>query len=213
MSVRNGHPSEVIADSGFLLGDYQMEIPYGYCHCGCGELAPIAKRTYNKIGHIKGQPIKYICFHYGMRLTKNKNPMWNGGTTNDIDGRIQIHKPEHHRANKRGYVFRSFLVAEEALGKPLLKYMRVHHVDGDVTKDDKNNLVICENETYHKLLHKRERAFNACGNPNYLKCGYCKKYDDPKNLYVIPNGNSGRHRICQNKYSIERRKIKKLRSN
>lgn len=39
------------------------EIPYGYCHCGCRQLAPIAKKTRTKLGHIKGQPIKFILGH------------------------------------------------------------------------------------------------------------------------------------------------------
>jgi hypothetical protein len=41
------------------------EIPYGYCHCGCGQLAPIHKKTRNPQGHIKGEPAKYIRGHNG----------------------------------------------------------------------------------------------------------------------------------------------------
>jgi hypothetical protein len=35
-----------------------------YCQCGCGELAPIAKKTRGKLGHVKGQPVRYICGHH-----------------------------------------------------------------------------------------------------------------------------------------------------
>lgn len=35
------------------------------CGCGCGEPAPIATRTRNTIGHVKGQPLKYIRGHQG----------------------------------------------------------------------------------------------------------------------------------------------------
>jgi HNH endonuclease len=38
--------------------------PQGECHCGCGELAPIAKKTATKYGHVKGLPIRYINGHY-----------------------------------------------------------------------------------------------------------------------------------------------------
>lgn len=40
-----------------------MTIPYGYCHCECGNLAPIALRTDNKFGWVKGQPKKFIFGH------------------------------------------------------------------------------------------------------------------------------------------------------
>lgn len=35
----------------------------GYCKCGCGELAPIATKTANKFGLIKGQPARFITGH------------------------------------------------------------------------------------------------------------------------------------------------------
>jgi HNH endonuclease len=40
------------------------EAPFGHCHCGCGELAPIAKKTTTRYGHTKGQPVRYINGHY-----------------------------------------------------------------------------------------------------------------------------------------------------
>jgi HNH endonuclease len=40
------------------------EIPQGQCHCGCGEAAPIAKKTAAKYGHVKGEPVRYINGHY-----------------------------------------------------------------------------------------------------------------------------------------------------
>lgn len=39
------------------------EIPYGYCHCGCGRKTTIASRNRARRGQIKGQPIKYISGH------------------------------------------------------------------------------------------------------------------------------------------------------
>jgi hypothetical protein len=41
----------------------QSNIPYGYCRCGCGQLAPIAKVTRHKAGHVKGEPIRFISGH------------------------------------------------------------------------------------------------------------------------------------------------------
>jgi len=33
------------------------------CECGCGGLAPIAKMTNKRLGHIKGQPVRFIRYH------------------------------------------------------------------------------------------------------------------------------------------------------
>lgn len=38
-------------------------VPRGYCQCGCGLEAPIAKRTHTFCGHKKGEPIRYISGH------------------------------------------------------------------------------------------------------------------------------------------------------
>lgn len=41
----------------------QTEIPYGYCHCGCGKLTNIAKQTNAAYGHIKGEPVRFCRWH------------------------------------------------------------------------------------------------------------------------------------------------------
>src|SRR3990167_1474823 len=38
-------------------------IPKLKCACGCGQLAPIHKRTYSKRGIFKGQPARFIFGH------------------------------------------------------------------------------------------------------------------------------------------------------
>lgn len=42
-----------------------LTIPFGFCQCGCGGLAPIAKRTDRARDHFKGQPIRFIRHHNG----------------------------------------------------------------------------------------------------------------------------------------------------
>jgi hypothetical protein len=37
--------------------------PPGYCECGCGKKAPIARRTRGCFGHVKGQPLRFINGH------------------------------------------------------------------------------------------------------------------------------------------------------
>lgn len=45
------------------------EIPYGYCHCGCGQKTKIADETASAKGWIKGQPKRFINGHNGRRIT------------------------------------------------------------------------------------------------------------------------------------------------
>jgi hypothetical protein len=47
-----------------MCSDLNCKINKGYCHCGCGLPAPIAKKTATKHGHVKGEPIRYINGHY-----------------------------------------------------------------------------------------------------------------------------------------------------
>jgi hypothetical protein len=46
----------------------------------------------------------------------------------------------------------------------------------------------------------------ACGNPNWRKCNFCKKYDSQDNLYCYPVGYGYRHPSCYNAYQREYRK-------
>jgi hypothetical protein len=81
---------------------------------------------------------------------------------------IQPHWIDH----KRPYI----VVAERALGKPLPKGAQVHHVNGDTHDNRSRNLVICQSDSYHKLLHKRTRILRTGGNPNTQGiCTSCKQ--------------------------------------
>ena len=57
------------------------EIPHGFCQCGCGQLAPIATQTNNKLGFKKGLPKKYILGHHRNHIPKHgaNHPSWRGG--------------------------------------------------------------------------------------------------------------------------------------
>lgn len=89
-------------------------------------------------------------------------------------------------------------VAERALGKKLPPRALVHHADGDRGNNANRNLVICPNDAYHLLLHRRMRALAVCGNANWLKCWVCKEYGAPES--VIVNGKNTHHRACINEW-------------
>jgi len=103
--------------------------------------------------------------------------------------------------------------AEKALGKPLPEKAVVHHVDGNPANNANSNLVICQDHTYHMLLHRRARALKECGDPNKRICVYCNKWDDPYNLYFPPGQFSGRHKACQAEYDRQLYQRKKEKAN
>ena len=174
------------------------------CECGCGKAAPISRETDPKRGRVKGQPFRFCQGHALRGRFAEANNSWTGGRVR-ANGYILIHQPSHPRA-QRGYVLEHLLVAEKALGRLIPFCVEVHHVNE--TKDDNSNrnLVICEDLNYHRLLHARKRAYEACGDPNAHKCKYCKKWDRES----LIDGSSFYHRPCKTIYDKQRVRNKEV---
>jgi hypothetical protein len=84
--------------------------------------------------------------------------------------------PGHPRAHQSGYVREHIVVAEIAFGRPLPPRAVVHHVNECRSDNRRSNLVICENDRYHKLLHMRLRILRAGGDPNRERiCSTCRE--------------------------------------
>ena len=181
------------------------EIPYGYCHCGCGQKTNIAPFSSKKYGWINGQPLKFIHGHNTKMKNKNRPKDWIGNEYYNSEGHVKVYAPNHSGSNKVGSILKSRMIVEDILGKSIPKNAEVHHVNNIKDDDRPTNYVLCQDRAYHMLLHQCQRALNACGHANWLKCPYCKQYDDPNNLYVKPNKNIGYHRNCKNKYEKQRR--------
>ena len=111
-----------------------------------------------------------------------------------------VFMPEHHRANIQGYARRSIVVAEKKLKRRLLPGEIVHHINGKKDDDREYNVFVFKSSRLHTLYHQRMRAFRVCGQTHWLKCAYCKEYDDPENMRVRPNYDAA-HRRCRSKYS------------
>jgi len=123
-------------------------------------------------------------------------------------GYLMRYKPGHPHAHSNGYAFDHILIVERVLGKSLPEKAEIHHVNENKIDNSNANLVLCEDNAYHTLLHQRKRAYLACGHAHWRKCLFCKKYDDPENLY-IDSRNAPYHRECMNK---NRREIREKRN-
>lgn len=150
------------------------------CECGCGQEVS---------GRNHGREIRFI---HGHNNRGENNYGWKGGTFVATNGYRFVKSPDHPRSNESGYVQEHILVAEKALGHYLPTDAVVHHIDENKLNNAPGNLVICPDESYHQMLHRRSRALKSCGNAGWFRCSFCKTYDDPANMKLHIR-NQGKH--------------------
>lgn len=166
-----------------------MSVPYGYCHCGCGQKTRIAEKTRKRTGAIKGQPLRYLPHHYrGGKPPVHygpDNPRWNNGRTVSKQGYVFVHRPDDPDANpSTGYISEHRLIARQLVGgRRLERHEEVHHING-VTDDNRlENLEVLVHAE-HALRHRKANFERRLpGEPNPLiecacGCGELRpKYD------------------------------------
>ena len=84
-----------------------------------------------------------------------ENHAWRGGRTHHSSGYVLIHQPQHHRANRKGYVPEQILVMERMLGRQLDDEETVHHDNGVVDDNHEKNLVLLSSNSAHQRLHAK----------------------------------------------------------
>jgi len=150
------------------------------CACGCGKQTEFAKINDRKRGVKKGDPNRYLHGHY-------------------CKGRPRLDVVKRYRLVSLSATERILLHrqrAEKALGKPLPAGAIVHHADG--TKSDHAPLVICPDDAYHMLLHRRMRIKSAGGDPNCdLICSKCKAVKHNTMFHLNQMNVTGHNRWCK----------------
>ena len=96
----------------------------------------------------------------------------------DGDGSINVHGYIQYSIGGK-IRLRHVLTAERALGHILPQGAQVHHVDGNGLNNAPSNLVVCQDQKYHALLHRRMAAIRAGYPAHHVICRHCRQYDDP----------------------------------
>lgn len=92
----------------------------------------------------------------------------------DYNGYAKIKAHGHGRAHINSYVYEHIFEVERTLGRPLPRSSVVHHVDDNKSNNSHSNLVVCENDLYHRILHARARIVRRGGKPSIHKiCPTC----------------------------------------
>lgn len=113
------------------------------------------------------------------------HPNWKGGKRYNHNGYIEVLMPEHHRARGNGYVFEHIIVLENKIGRRLNSDEHTHHLDGNKSNNDPDNLVVLKASEHSVVTAAERRAKNMipcdhCGTPSYKKPHQQRKH---KNLY------------------------------
>lgn len=118
----------------------------GAIHC-----KPCAMKVSGKTK--KHTPAYSIC---GGGPKKGTNsPSWKGGTFIGSDGYklVYVGPVQDQKSKWESYRKEHFIVAEEKIGRPLLKGEVVHHIDGDKLNNSPDNLQVLPSEKAHGAIH------------------------------------------------------------
>lgn len=168
------------------------------CACGCG--AEVRRRW------VKG--------HQNIGKRGPGTTGWKGGR-GILSGYVRVWAPDHPRTSL-GYVFEHIIVAEAALGRYLPPAAVIHHVDENKQRNVGGNLVICPDNAYHQLLHRRQRALSACGDANALRCHICHTYERQSEVVTLEGVSGGKpykqtfHRDCASRRTAEAKVKRRL---
>lgn len=130
----------------------------------------------------------------------------------DPAGYVRVICHGHPRAYRDGYVLEHILKAEHALGKALPPAAIVHHHDEIKHHNENSNLVICQDNAYHRTIHARMRVLASGHSPHlYQICWRCgpKLISEFGRNRANYTGVNFTCRSCVNDLNRDRRKAKR----
>lgn len=123
---------------------------------------------------------------YGLGMCNLHYQRWRAHGTTELRQRSRRQKYVSVRIGNRTLEHR--VICERALGRPLPEGVEVHHVDGS-GRNQRGNLVLCQDRSYHRLLHRRQRVVRLGGNPNTeWWCAFCKALRPISSFWIRKSG-------------------------
>lgn len=126
---------------------------------------------------------------------------WKGGRHHNTEGYVR------QLVRTRKYELEHRVLAESALGRSLPPKAVVHHWDDNPANNTPSNLVICQDDAYHLLLHARKRRFDDTGSLDLKRCCVCKVPKPLDEFYKCASAwdkRQERCKICDNATRDER---------
>jgi len=110
-----------------------------------------------KVGEMLGatsDTIRRACREFGIQTQRtgprsgDRHPEWKGGVRRS-GGYVYIYRPRHPNATKQNTVLLHRLVMEKHIGRYLERNEVVHHVDGDLSNNQIENLELFSKNSEH----------------------------------------------------------------
>ncbi len=155
--------------------DRHDDVPYGYCHCGCGKESPIASRTRKDMGHKIGEPTLYLPGH------------WNKGRPLGEYGRTKL---SVDRMGAKHHNWKGSNALKQAGNRRARRLFKLGSACVDCGKPPKHRHHVDENP----LNNNPENVISLCRRCHLVRHGMLDKLAAFReaNRGTIPRGNNGR---------------------